>query len=600
MLAGAPPASARAHVLGVGREDLVRRATRASAIASSAASFSARVASASPWLASRARSAVALTSCSMLTGQRSRPREQPGASARKSRVRASATNTCAAVASQGQGNLALTPSEGPPCRRTRLSVGVGHGRPRPARPRRGHRRRQRRSGPGRRRRRPALELLTARSSTATATAAASTTDLGARGGRRPTRPVELWSHPRRRTTSRSSTEWRSERRHRRCCRRAPMKRLVTGLQRLLLGSTREDRTATRRLRQDPRHVCLNGDSERIRPDAPARSPYPWGCPYNPFTRAPCRASRQGWSIPLLASTGRRCRLRARPLPRSTAAIAPRVRRRCSGSPPRRPPRRTRCVVRKGSGEGSAASRRTAGHRVRPARPRTRADRPGGRTDGRRRRPTCGRCRRSTFDRRRDGHHLRFSATVWNAGNGPLVVDGFRRRTRTIMDAYQYFFDDDGNQTGYSRSARWTGTQANHQHWHFQDFARYRLLNADQTEACARSKESFCLANTDAVDYTVPAPTGSRRTPTCTAPAAAATPCRSARCSSRLGRHLRAVPRRPVVRPRGPAERPLLHRGRGQPGRPPGRVDHRQQRGAAQGPHRRHARRTAPSDGPGRV
>ncbi len=44
---------------------------------------------------------------------------------------------------------------------------------------------------------------------------------------------------------------------------------------------------------------------------------------------------------------------------------------------------------------------------------------------------------------------------------------------------------------------------NHQHWHFEDFARYRLLNADKTKAVRSTKQSFCLANTDAVDYTVP-------------------------------------------------------------------------------------------------
>nr|WP_246416573.1 lysyl oxidase family protein [Nocardioides luti] len=43
----------------------------------------------------------------------------------------------------------------------------------------------------------------------------------------------------------------------------------------------------------------------------------------------------------------------------------------------------------------------------------------------------------------------------------------------------------------------------HQHWHFEDFARYSLLRADKTEAVRSKKEAFCLANTDAVDQTVP-------------------------------------------------------------------------------------------------
>jgi hypothetical protein len=41
----------------------------------------------------------------------------------------------------------------------------------------------------------------------------------------------------------------------------------------------------------------------------------------------------------------------------------------------------------------------------------------------------------------------------------------------------------------------------HRHWHFTDFATYRLLNADQSTAVVSGKEAFCLANTDAVDMT---------------------------------------------------------------------------------------------------
>ena len=46
-------------------------------------------------------------------------------------------------------------------------------------------------------------------------------------------------------------------------------------------------------------------------------------------------------------------------------------------------------------------------------------------------------------------------------------------------------------------------RGHHQHWHFKDFARYRLVAADQkTPVVDSGKEAFCLANTDAVDYTV--------------------------------------------------------------------------------------------------
>ncbi|MGW3645966.1 lysyl oxidase family protein [Streptomyces sp. NPDC000878] len=100
-------------------------------------------------------------------------------------------------------------------------------------------------------------------------------------------------------------------------------------------------------------------------------------------------------------------------------------------------------------------------------------------------------------------YLAFSANVWNAGPAPLVVDGFRQRGKDLMDAYQYFYDANGKQVGYTP----TGTmewdpRVGHEHWHFTDFASYRLLSADQTKEVRSGKEAFCLANTDAIDYTV--------------------------------------------------------------------------------------------------
>ncbi|MFE6195914.1 lysyl oxidase family protein [Streptomyces sp. NPDC057838] len=100
-------------------------------------------------------------------------------------------------------------------------------------------------------------------------------------------------------------------------------------------------------------------------------------------------------------------------------------------------------------------------------------------------------------------YLAFSANVWNAGPAQLVVDGFRSPGKAKMDAYQYFYDAKGKQVGYTP----TGTmewdpRPGHVHWHFTDFASYRLLKADKKEAVRSGKEAFCLANTDAIDYTV--------------------------------------------------------------------------------------------------
>ncbi|MFC4063370.1 lysyl oxidase family protein [Actinoplanes subglobosus] len=100
-------------------------------------------------------------------------------------------------------------------------------------------------------------------------------------------------------------------------------------------------------------------------------------------------------------------------------------------------------------------------------------------------------------------YVNFGATVWNAGTSPLLVDGFRRSGTELMDAYQYFFDAKGNQVGSKEAGtmEWDAREG-HKHWHFTDFAQYNLLSSDQKLAVRSGKEAFCLANTDAVDYTI--------------------------------------------------------------------------------------------------
>ena len=101
-------------------------------------------------------------------------------------------------------------------------------------------------------------------------------------------------------------------------------------------------------------------------------------------------------------------------------------------------------------------------------------------------------------------YVNFGATVWNGGTSPLLVDGFRRTGTELMDAYQYFFDADGKQVGVVNAGtmEWDPRKG-HEHWHFTDFAQYRLLTADKKLAVRSGKEAFCLANTDAVDFTLP-------------------------------------------------------------------------------------------------
>jgi hypothetical protein len=97
-------------------------------------------------------------------------------------------------------------------------------------------------------------------------------------------------------------------------------------------------------------------------------------------------------------------------------------------------------------------------------------------------------------------YLNFGATVWNAGPSPLVVDGFRIRGTAEMEAFQYFYDNDGNEVGSVPAGRlqWDPREG-HTHWHFKDFASYRLLDSTKKLTKRSGKEAFCLAPTDPVD-----------------------------------------------------------------------------------------------------
>ncbi|MGH2653160.1 MAG: lysyl oxidase family protein [Actinomycetota bacterium] len=108
----------------------------------------------------------------------------------------------------------------------------------------------------------------------------------------------------------------------------------------------------------------------------------------------------------------------------------------------------------------------------------------------------------TFSRKgRD--YLAFAAMEWNEGPAPLVVEGFRRQGEDVMDAYQYFHDGDGAVGRASVGTFEYHGSGGHNHWHFEQFTRYSLLDASQTEVVRSKKQSWCLAPTDAVDLTTP-------------------------------------------------------------------------------------------------
>ena len=251
-----------------------------------------------------------------------------------------------------------------------------------------------------------------------------------------------------------------------------------------------------RTRHFDRTGCMNGWSERVRPEAPATSPYPMGCWFNAYSVGSVQGIQEGWATRILAD-GRSMRLT--PGRYTVTATVNQPYAEAFGLSAGEATRTIRLTVRN---EEEVVGRVGSPVHDRLARPAAAAP-TGPEAAPEDHVPDLRSLPAWNISLSRNTNYLRFSATVWNAGNSPLVVDGFRRAGEDEMDAYQYFFDGDGNQTGYQEVGHlhWDAKDS-HQHWHFDDFARYSLLDKDMVEAVRSRKEAFCLANTDAVDLTV--------------------------------------------------------------------------------------------------
>ena len=113
-----------------------------------------------------------------------------------------------------------------------------------------------------------------------------------------------------------------------------------------------------------------------------------------------------------------------------------------------------------------------------------------------------------------GRYLNFSATVWNAGDSPLVVDGFREKGKAVMDSYQYFYDSAGNQVGYVPAGHMVWDPApTHHHWHFRtsrgtSCSRRQPLRATKPQGRRSASRRPTRSTTRC-----PARSGTRTTPT---------------------------------------------------------------------------------------
>ncbi len=99
--------------------------------------------------------------------------------------------------------------------------------------------------------------------------------------------------------------------------------------------------------------------------------------------------------------------------------------------------------------------------------------------------------------------LTFGATVWVGGNSPLDVEGFRSNGSPVMKAYQYFWRN-GHVIGRARAGTMGfDSKPGHDHWHFEQFARYQLLDSAKNLAVRSHKVGFCIAPSDPVNLLAP-------------------------------------------------------------------------------------------------
>jgi hypothetical protein len=264
-----------------------------------------------------------------------------------------------------------------------------------------------------------------------------------------------------------------------------------------------DATGKKVLERD-QTVCPAGAGARMKPGGPTTSPYPTSCSANPFTLGSVWGIQRDWAVntwnydndPVKLADGEYTATLSvnKPyrdlfaMPATTKTVQVTVRTVNNGGPAKGPARKP--ALR-------AAAARPTGADVVPSGPKPDL-RPlpawGVRiTAGQDGMPPAASAKKD---------YLAFSANVWNAGSSPLVVDGFRAK-QGLMDAYQYFYDSKGKEVGHARAGtmEWD-PRTGHEHWHFTDFAGYRLLKSDRTEVVRSQKEAFCLADTDAVDYLI--------------------------------------------------------------------------------------------------
>jgi hypothetical protein len=114
------------------------------------------------------------------------------------------------------------------------------------------------------------------------------------------------------------------------------------------------------------------------------------------------------------------------------------------------------------------------------------------------------------------HVLRFSNTIWNAGEGRLELQGDPRpNEEASKKIYQNLYDAPvgGKLTSHKQVASDFIYHPNHQHFHFANFASYLLLERDEQGVYRATtkkgtKTSFCIEDTSRLERTFASQYGS--------------------------------------------------------------------------------------------
>jgi hypothetical protein len=249
------------------------------------------------------------------------------------------------------------------------------------------------------------------------------------------------------------------------------------------------------------------DQERVSPGSPPASPYPNVCTFDPFQKGMVWGIQKGWADDPTEGPFRPVKL---PLGsyRMTESISPdytrllRIPARDATATVNVKVVKPHCCPLPGCcGQGGA--RRTGKPRSLPRGPAVRTMTSPPRSALPDLVPLPAWSIRVSHPRRQARDYLDFAATVWIGGHGPLDVQGFRSDGSPVMKAWQYFWQD-GHVIGRARAGTMGfDSQKGHNHWHFEQFARYTLLNAAQTVAVTSHKVGFCIAPSDPVDLLLP-------------------------------------------------------------------------------------------------